>query len=94
MERVRPALTRLSAERCAVDLFAVDTCPAQMICSRRPFTGLVDLTGRHIRASSLGKPKLMEALDAPPAPANRMARVVVRAMVERATAHRLPAAIA
>jgi len=66
VERVRPYLARLLAERYGVELLAVYTYPAQVLFCRRPFTGLGDLAGRRIRTSSVAQSELVEALGATP----------------------------
>ncbi|MBO1074482.1 TRAP transporter substrate-binding protein [Roseomonas marmotae] len=62
----RPHLKRLLQERYGTELLAVYTYPAQVTWCRRPFTGLADLAGRRIRASSVGQAEMFEALGATP----------------------------
>ncbi len=62
----RPHLAELLRERYGVELLAIYTYPAQVMFCRRPFSGLSDLAGRRVRASSVGQSELMAALDAVP----------------------------
>lgn len=62
----RPHLRELLLERYGIELLAVYTYPAQVTWCRRPFTGLADLAGRRIRASSVGQAEIFEALGATP----------------------------
>jgi TRAP-type C4-dicarboxylate transport system substrate-binding protein len=66
VERVRPYLAQLLAERYGVELLAIYTYPAQVLFCRRPFNGLGDLAGRRIRTSSVGQSEVVEALGATP----------------------------
>jgi TRAP-type C4-dicarboxylate transport system substrate-binding protein len=66
VERVRPYLAQLLAERYGVELLAIYTYPAQVLFCRRPFSGLGDLAGRRIRTSSVGQSEVVEALGATP----------------------------
>ncbi len=62
----RPHLRELLLDRYGIELLAVYTYPAQVTWCRRPFTGLADLAGRRIRASSVGQAEIFEALGATP----------------------------
>lgn len=63
---LRPRLTELLRERYGVELLAMYTYPAQVVFCRRPFSGLSDLAGRRVRASSVGQSELVSALGAVP----------------------------
>jgi TRAP-type C4-dicarboxylate transport system substrate-binding protein len=62
----RPRLTALLRERYGVELLAMYTYPAQVVFCRRPFSGLSDLAGRRVRASSVGQSELVAGLGAVP----------------------------
>jgi TRAP-type C4-dicarboxylate transport system substrate-binding protein len=62
----RPHLAALLRDRYGVELLAVYTYPAQVVFCRRPFSGLSDLAGRRVRASSVGQSELMSGLGAVP----------------------------
>ena len=62
----RPRLTALLRERYGVELLAMYTYPAQVVFCRRPFSGLSDLAGRRVRASSVGQSELLAGLGAVP----------------------------
>jgi TRAP-type C4-dicarboxylate transport system substrate-binding protein len=66
VDRVRPYLARLLAERYEVELLAIYTYPAQVLFCRRPFNGLGDLAGRRVRTSSVAQSEMVEALGATP----------------------------
>ena len=62
----RPRLTALLRERYGLELLAMYTYPAQVVFCRRPFSGLSDLAGRRVRASSVGQSELLGSLGAVP----------------------------
>ena len=62
----RPRLTALLRERYGIELLAMYTYPAQVVFCRRPFSGLSDLVGRRVRASSVGQAELLSGLGAVP----------------------------
>jgi TRAP-type C4-dicarboxylate transport system substrate-binding protein len=62
----RPRLTALLRERYGVELLALYTYPAQVVFCRRPFSGLSDLAGRRVRASSVGQSELVAGVGAVP----------------------------
>lgn len=66
VDRVRPYIARLLADRYDVELLAVYAYPAQVLFCRRPFTDLGDLAGRRIRTSSVAQSELVQALGATP----------------------------
>ncbi len=62
----RPRLAALLRKRYGVELLAMYTYPAQVVFCRRPFSGLSDLAGRRVRASSVGQSELVSGLGAVP----------------------------
>ena len=62
----RPHLAALLRDRYGVELLAMYTYPAQVVFCRRPFSGLSDLAGRRVRASSVGQSELVSGLGAVP----------------------------
>jgi TRAP-type C4-dicarboxylate transport system substrate-binding protein len=66
VDAFRPRLEALLLERYGVELLAIYTYPAQVLFCKQPFTGLGDLAGRRVRASSVAQSELLEALGAIP----------------------------
>ncbi|MEI6162454.1 MAG: TRAP transporter substrate-binding protein [Roseococcus sp.] len=58
----RPIFTRILRERYEIEVLAVYTYPAQVLFCTRPFTGLSDIAGRRVRASSVTQADMVEAL--------------------------------
>ena len=58
----RPVFTRILRERYEIEVLAVYTYPAQVLFCTRPFTGLADIAGRRVRASSVAQADMVEAL--------------------------------
>lgn len=58
----RPVFTRILRERYEIEVLAVYTYAAQVLFCTRPFTGLSDIAGRRVRASSVAQADLVEAL--------------------------------
>lgn len=58
----RPHFTRILRERYEIEVLAVYTYPAQVLFCTRPLTGLSDIDGRRVRASSVAQADMVEAL--------------------------------
>jgi TRAP-type C4-dicarboxylate transport system substrate-binding protein len=58
----RPYFTRVLRERYDIEVLAVYTYPAQVLFCTRPLTGIVDIAGRRVRASSVAQADMVEAL--------------------------------
>lgn len=58
----RPVFTRILRERYEMEVLAVYTYPAQVLFCTRALSGLADLVGRRIRASSVAQADMVEAL--------------------------------
>jgi TRAP-type C4-dicarboxylate transport system substrate-binding protein len=66
VDRFRPRIERILAERYSIELLGVYTYPAQVMFCREAFTGLDDLKGRRIRTSSVGQSEFVAAVGAIP----------------------------
>lgn len=62
----RPVFTRVLRERYEMEVLAVYTYPAQVLFCTRPLSGLADLAGRRIRASSVAQADMVESLGGVP----------------------------
>lgn len=66
VDRFRPHIERILAERYGIELLGVYTYPAQVMFCREAFTGLDDLKGRRIRTSSVSQSEFVAAFGAVP----------------------------
>jgi TRAP-type C4-dicarboxylate transport system substrate-binding protein len=62
----RPYLTSELSHRHNIKVLAIYVYPAQVIFCKRPFSGLADLAGRHVRVSALTQSDFVTALGAVP----------------------------
>ncbi|MBX9752970.1 MAG: TRAP transporter substrate-binding protein [Roseococcus sp.] len=62
----RPVFTRVLRDRYDIEVLAVYTYPAQVLFCNRTFTGLSDIAGRRVRASSVAQADMVEALGGTP----------------------------
>lgn len=62
----RPYLEKELRQRHHIQMLALYVYPAQVVFCNRPFTGLADLKGRHIRVSSVTQSDFITALGAVP----------------------------
>jgi TRAP-type C4-dicarboxylate transport system substrate-binding protein len=62
----RPYLEKELRQRHNVELLALYVYPAQVVFCNRPFSGLADLAGRHVRVSSATQADFVSALGATP----------------------------
>lgn len=65
-DRLRPLMAETLRKRYNIELLAIYTYPAQVTFCAKSFSGLGDLAGRRVRASSIGQAELLSALGAIP----------------------------